>query len=683
MKRRAWVLVLWLITWSNDVFSQEISEAQEDLQLSLSPSAQLALSTPDYRVTAGDVYTLAYLAGARAVEYTITVDSTYRIRVSNLGIIDGAGKTYNQLKAQVESIVSNNYPLGGVQFVLKQPATFKVYLRGEVKTTAELSTWALARVGSIIGPHLTPYSSTRNITIRSSNGQVRVYDLYRANRMGDLSQNPYVRPDDIIIINRLERRVTISGAVERPGTYQLLPGENLKQLIDVYANGFTALADKTRIAMTRYVDSTEISGDRILLSEQDIKDNYKLQHYDSISIPAITDVRPVVPVNRLERTITIGGAVRRPGTYELMPNENLKELVEVYGDGLTAIADKTRIAMTRYVDSTEISGDRILLSEQDIKDNYKLQHYDSISIPAITDVRPVVPVNRLERTITIGGAVRRPGTYELMPNENLKELVEVYGDGLTAIADTSRIELVRLVDSASKSGDKIPLSEQDIADNFILRHYDVITIPDITSLRPVIFVEGAVGISAVEGEEAANPESSTRLTVSFTRGEYYGVLIRRNRGWFSAVSDTKNAYIIRGTEYIPVNLNPMLYDENFRGDQVIMENDTLIVPFRQYFITVAGAVVNPGRFPYIPDRSWDYYVALAGGFVPGKNKREAVDIVDVMGRKLTKTDIITPETIITARTNDFLFTWNQYAPVVTGVLSIVSTFITVILLVTR
>ena len=587
MKRRAWVLVLWLITWSNDVFSQEISEAQEDLQLSLSPSAQLALSTPDYRVTAGDVYTLAYLAGARAVEYTITVDSTYRIRVSNLGIIDGAGKTYNQLKAQVESIVSNNYPLGGVQFVLKQPATFKVYLRGEVKTTAELSTWALARVGSIIGPHLTPYSSTRNITIRSSNGQVRVYDLYRANRMGDLSQNPYVRPDDIIIINRLERRVTISGAVERPGTYQLLPGENLKQLIDVYANGFTALADKTRIAMTRYVDSTEISGDRILLSEQDIKDNYKLQNYDSISIPAITDVRPVVPVNRLERTITIGGAVRRPGTYELMPNENLKELVEVYGDGLTAIAD------------------------------------------------------------------------------------------------TSRIELVRLVDSASKSGDKIPLSEQDIADNFILRHYDVITIPDITSLRPVIFVEGAVGISAVEGEEAANPESSTRLTVSFTRGEYYGVLIRRNRGWFSAVSDTKNAYIIRGTEYIPVNLNPMLYDENFRGDQVIMENDTLIVPFRQYFITVAGAVVNPGRFPYIPDRSWDYYVALAGGFVPGKNKREAVDIVDVMGRKLTKTDIITPETIITARTNDFLFTWNQYAPVVTGVLSIVSTFITVILLVTR
>ncbi|MDR2484674.1 MAG: SLBB domain-containing protein [Treponema sp.] len=587
MKRRVWVLVLWLITWPNYVFSQEVSEAQEDLQLSLSPSAQLALSTPDYRVTAGDVYTLAYLAGARAVEYTITVDSTYRIRVSNLGIIDGAGKTYNQLKAQVESIVSNNYPLGGVQFVLKQPAAFKVYLRGEVKTTAELSTWALARVGSIIGPHLTPYSSTRNITIRSANGQARVYDLYRANRMGDLSQNPYVRPDDIIIINRLERRVTIGGAVERPGTYQLLPGENLKQLIEVYANGFTALADKTRIAMTRYVDSTEISGDRILLSEQDVKDNYKLQNYDSISIPSISDARPVVPVNRIERTITISGAVRRPGTYELMPNENLKELVEVYGDGFTAIAD------------------------------------------------------------------------------------------------TGRIELVRLVDSSSKSGDKIPLSEQDIADNFVLRHYDVITVPDITSLRPVIFVEGAVGIGAAEGEEAATPESSTRFTVPFTRGEYYGVLIRRNRGWFSAVSDTRNAYIIRGAEYIPVNLNPMLYDENFRGDQVIMENDTLIVPFRQYFITVAGAVVNPGRYPYIPDRSWDYYVALSGGFVPGRNKREAVDIVDVMGRKLSKTDIITPETIITARTNDFLFTWNQYAPVVTGVLSIVTTLITVVLLVTR
>ncbi|MDR2536341.1 MAG: SLBB domain-containing protein, partial [Treponema sp.] len=417
-----------------------------------------------------------------------TVDSTYRIRVSNLGIIDAAGKTYNQLKTQVETIVSNNYPLGGVQFVLKQPATFKVYIRGEVRATTEISTWALIRIGSLITPHVTPYSSTRNVTIRSSNGQVKVCDLYKAQRMGDLSQNPYVRPDDIITINRVERQVTIAGAVERPGTYQLLKGENLKQLI------------------------------------------------------------------------------------------------------------------------------------------------------------------------------------------------EIYGNGLTPLADPTRIQLIRLIDSASKSGETISLTEQDITQNYELRYFDTITISNITDMRPVIFVEGSVGRRTTEGGEQIDPEASTRITVAFTRGEYYGSMVRRNRSWFSAVSDTRNAYILRGEDIIPINLNPMLYDENFRGDDVIVENDTLVIPFRQYFVTVAGAVAVPGRYPYIPDRAWDYYVALAGGFVAGRNAFAAIDIVDISGKKLTKNDFITPETIITAKSNNPLFTITQLSPVLTVVVSVLSVVTTILTL---
>ena len=119
----------------------------------------------------------------------------------------------------------------------------------------------------------------------------------------------------------------------------------------------------------------------------------------------------------------------------------------------------------------------------------------------------------------------------------------------------------------------------------------------------------------------------------------------------------------------------MLYDADFREDVQLVENDTLIIPFRQYFVTVAGAVLAPGRYPYIPDREWDYYIALAGGFDPNRNTRNTVDIYDIQGKRLQKSDIITPETIITARTNAFLFYFNQYAPVVTTVLTVVTTFL--------
>ncbi|MDR2094353.1 MAG: SLBB domain-containing protein, partial [Treponema sp.] len=330
------------------IFAQEVGAsaalggAEDDLTLSLAPNARLALSTPDYPVTAGDVYTLAYLAGSQAVDYTVTVDTGYRIRVSNLAVINAAGKTYNELKAQVESVVTANYPMSGVQFVLKAPAVFKVRVKGEVTVAGEVSAWALTRLSSLSG-HATSYGSLRDVLVTSSNGVTKNYDLFKARRLGDMGQDPYLRPNDVVTFNRAERRVMVSGAVERPGAYQLLGGENLKELVDGYGNGFTAVADKTRMVLVRYNAGESVSGDRVLLKEKDYLDDIPLFDLDSITVPDITDLRPAMTVNREERRITLEGAVRRPGTYDLIPGENLKDLIEVYGDGFTPLAEPERM----------------------------------------------------------------------------------------------------------------------------------------------------------------------------------------------------------------------------------------------------------------------------------------------------------------------------------------------------
>jgi len=473
--------------------SAAASAAKEEignLSLYLQPSAQLALSAPDYPVTSGDVYTLAYLANATPVEYTITVDSTYRVRISNLAVINAAGRTYNQLKTQVESIVLNNYPLSGVQFVLKEPAQFKVYLNGEVTGSREIIAWPLMRLSSIVGANRTAFSSTRDVTVTSPNGQQKTCDLFKADRFGDLSQNPYIRPEDRIVINHVERVVTLGGSVERPGTYQLLPGENIKELVDYYGNGFLQIADTSRMELMRYVESGHESGDKIFLSKTDIENNYPLQHLDSLYVP------------------------------------------------------------------------------------------------------------------------------------------------------------------------------------------------DITDLNPVMFVEGAVQNNDAE-EGGAALATSNRLIIRFYYGENYASLVQRNKGWFTAISDTRNAYVIRGGERIMMNLNPMLYDSGYRSEYYVEHEDVLIVPFRQYFVTVAGAVGNPGRYPYIPDRDWEYYIAMAGGFDLAKNAKERVVIRDMAGKRMGKGDKITPETIITANTGSFLYNFNQVAPVVTTVLSIATTLISVFLLVSR
>lgn len=673
--------------------TRQTSNREASLQASTqdaSPNIMLARSSTDYMVTPGDVYTLAYSAGSTPISYTITVDTSYRVRVSNLGIINGTGKTFPQIRREVENLVASNYPLSGVQLALTQPSVFMVTVNGEVHRVGERSAWALNRLSWLVDGNLTQYASTRDIAIKSANGQTKVYDLFKAQRLGDMSQNPYLRPGDVITFKRINRNVTINGAVERPGTYQIMNGENLQELVSFYGNGYTPVADRTRIRHVRYVDSKEISGDITYLSSEDLAGNYVLRDMDIISVPAITDLRPAVYVNRIERRITISGAVRRPGTYELMPNENMKELIEVYGNGLTQLADTTRATLTRYIDSNEISGDITLLTEQEVTGDYALQHLDVIAIPNITDLRPAVQVNRVERTITISGAVRRPGTFNIMQHENLHELIEVYGDGFTAVADPSRMEMVRLVNGEYIAGDKIYLTENDVKNNFLLEHYDMIFVPSITQLRPVMFVEGAVKDIVDDKakdkgmeEASANLVASNRLAVQFDMGDTYASIVRSHRTWFTAISDTQNAYIIRNEERIPINLNLMLYDASYRGERLVVENDILVVPFRQYFVTVAGAVVNPGRYPYIPDRDWEYYIGLAGGFIPGRNSLQSIGMTDITGKRMRKTDAITPETVITARTNHGLFFFNQYAPVITTALSIVTTFISVILITTR
>jgi len=458
---------------------EETSVTNDTLATELAIRAQMAMSTPEYRVTPGDIYTMAFAAGNKEVVYKFAVDPSYKVRVANMGMIDTHGMRFMDLKKQVEAIVNRNYPLSGIQFALTTPATFAVTVKGEITKTKVERVWGLDRLSMVL-KNLTDYASIRNITITSSSGAVTVYDYFKALRHGDLSQDPYLRPGDVISIPRVERSITITGEVNRPGIYQLLAGENLA------------------------------------------------------------------------------------------------------------------------------------------------------------------------------------------------ELVSLYGDGLTPVADTSRIELVRFVESESISGDKLFYNEEAVEENVQLKNLDEVYISSRRDLIPVMYLEGAIRTPGLEDAQV-----SQRIEIRFNAGENYSSLVRNNRFEFTSISDTKNAYILRGDERIPINLNPILYDSNYRSDYTIENEDILIIPFRQFFVTVTGAVIQPGRYPYIPDRDWDYYIALAGGFDKERNSFGSVSITDIQGNKRSKKHPILPESIIDAKNSTFVYYFNKYAPVVVTTVGIFVSYFTI------
>ena len=467
-------------------FSADLTKGSSSTPSGLSsPAPNMAMANKDYTVTAGDVYNLSFLAGNTPISYMITVDSNYKIRVSNLAVLSVANLKFSTLKKQVEEIVTKNYPMSGVQFTLITPGTFNIVVKGEVAQAREVSAWALTRLSQVVDAFKNQYGSIRNVELTSKDGEKKIYDLFKAEREGDFSQDPYVRPGDTVTILPYERKITINGAVKRPGTYELLPGENLNTLINYYADGFAHMADTNSIELLRTFNTSNITGEKIFLNESNVKDD-----------------------------------------------------------------------------------------------------------------------------------------YEILP-------------------------------------------------------YDILNIRSFNEQLPVVFVQGAI---TGDNSGRPSPDVTVSRNINFNIGETYEQFIHHIKGMFGSNADLTRAYVLRGDEVIALNIYDILYN-NTHCDVKIEPNDLLTIPSKTLSVSVLGAVRVPGRYPYLPNKDWSYYVDLAGGFINERNSFDKVTIVDSDGNKLSKNDEITPETKITAQTNDFLYYFNTYAPiilttcsVVTAVMGLITTF---------
>lgn len=277
--------------------SASSAENVKEEKMLFQANTQLAMSSSDYQVTAGDTYALAFYSNGASVSYTITVDPTYKIRIANLGSINVAGLTFIQLKSNIETLVTRNYPLGVVTFVMIQPSVFKVLVKGEVSSAHEIQVWALTRLSEILPKsELTEFSSTRNIKITDKRGKTKTCDLFKAKRDGDFSQDPYLRPGDKIEFSRVQRKATVSGSVERGGTYELLDGENLAELVNLYAGGTTKTANLSKIQLVRIDDSDEKIKKITYLGKSDLEKNYALVDKDAVHIYDWSESQPFIEV---------------------------------------------------------------------------------------------------------------------------------------------------------------------------------------------------------------------------------------------------------------------------------------------------------------------------------------------------------------------------------------------------
>lgn len=227
------------------------------------------------------------------------------------------------------------------------------------------------------------------------------------------------------IINRYENRITISGAVFRPGTYELTEGLTLSGLIKK-AQGVTEDYFSNRGLIVRLQNNLSpmtvpFNVDEILKGETDIP----LQREDSVIIQDITNMRQ-------KRTIQIFGEVQHPGELEFTDNMTLKDLIFRVG-GFKEAASESYIELARrrnYAESSQLSDEIVKLFQFDIDRELKLDSKDESFVLHPFDYIYVrrAPSYHEQRTVVISGEVRYPGAYSISSkNERISDLIQRAG----------------------------------------------------------------------------------------------------------------------------------------------------------------------------------------------------------------------------------------------------------------
>ena len=478
---------------------------------------------------------------------------------------------------------------------------------------------------------------------------------------GDPTQNiPLQFFDQLLVFSqtdfKYEKKISIQGLVKNPGEFLLVSNMSLKDLIYM-AGGFQENADLSNIELSNYLDPEELDErDRLdtdLDSEETERDSIAniLFTYvssganwqedpslDNILLDEYTNVKVYSKFDFIyPQSMRIEGAVARPGNYRIDRTTTLKNMIYRAG-GLTPEADVREIELHRRIEIEdqgkygtlspipEILRIKIFEDWQNdqMVDTFKVFNYKKITVRSETEFFE-------QGFVDIKGRVRKPGTYPVVPNLTMKDLLYQAG-GILLGADFKNIELSRVINVEDSTGNitskPITISplvfKQDwqndpMLDTMLIFPYDQIFVredPDF-KLQQSVFVTGEVNIP----DEYNMISESEKLSSFVFRA-----------GGLTPIAYPKGASITRPEiGSISINLEKALKQPNSKYNISLLPGDQLIIPPKVNTVLIQGNVLKPETLVLFEPgkKKFKYYVNLAGGFDRRtKRKFSTVSYVD-------------------------------------------------------
>jgi protein involved in polysaccharide export with SLBB domain len=236
------------------------------------------------------------------------------VNVPEIGKLFVSGLTLEAANEMIKSRVSNAY-IGIEAFVsLVNIRDIQVLITGNAYNPGIYTLngnsnvlHALSMAGGI-----DENGSYRQIQLIRNDKVISSIDLYDIFIYGKSGFGQRLRSGDSILIKPSNKQINLTGAIKRPGSYELLPDETFLDLFN-FGNGFADSADINTLRIERL---NKANVDLIIVKNANDLVNFNPVSGDSLN------------VRKYERKrVSISGAIKTPGTYIITEGETLSSLI--------------------------------------------------------------------------------------------------------------------------------------------------------------------------------------------------------------------------------------------------------------------------------------------------------------------------------------------------------------------
>ena len=362
-------------------------------------------------------------------------------------------------------------------------------------------------------------------------------------------------------------RINIAGEVNLPGTYNFSAFNTLYNALYV-AGGITENATLRDIKLFRNNKLISTVDVYKFLTKGDGSSNVRLENND------------LILVNTYSNRISIDGAVKSPGKFEMKDEETLLDLLN-YAGGLSENAFKKSIKLTRIIDGQL----KVVDINFDQFDFFKPMDGDKYMIEKI--------IEKYNNRVIVNGAVFRPGTFSLTEEMTVKNLIDK-AEGLKTDVFFDKAYITRTNEDYSTSTIALNLRDELKNPTFIFQEEDVLNILSINDLSEESYIEisGQVNNPGIFPFSKNITLSDLILLAGGFKENATSNRIEINRRLSSNELNENNI-----SEILTFDLN-----KNLNNNSIIIEPfDQIIVRknpnfYTQQYARVEGEVMYPGKY---------------------------------------------------------------------------------------